>query len=613
MKTWQLLLLFISFSSFSQPDYTRSWGTYFGGNTSELTSGKADNEGNVYMAGFIIANEVSAYYSNFTTAGCHQPEIHGGKEGVIAKFSPEGDLLWATYLGSEGDDMIYNLAFDSFNNLFVCGYTTGSTGLITAPADFVEQTFPNSPYKGFLAKFEPSGELAWAKYFPGVFGSIIFNDQDEMYGFGATNYQDLATPGAFDPNPRSNDVMSHSLDNTFLIKYNDTFNVAWCTYYPANFYLNQYFVDTIALDADQNLYVAGLADHFAPGYYSTPGCFQEHVDNLILSFISKFNDSGERIWSTYYGSLGEYHTGSSFADIAVSGDGVYLCGGTSTVSGIATPGAHQPVKSGEVYDPFSQESQDVNDGFLTKFDLDGNRIWGTYFGGELNDLCYGIDIKNNKIFVGGTTRSTTGIASDNSFQPQLTPPTTPENYFEHPYSRFDAFAAVFTTNGVLENSTYYGGGKSESIYKKTGIVANNNNGFYLFGNTSSDQNMASANGFQSALDFGTNANTGTASTPAAYNMYLARFDSGELGVNTNVISRFQLYPNPNNGSFTITGPFTGAQVEYQIIDLKGVAVSSGVSNTLNSQALIEVFMPGGLYVLKMYDEKSVSHFKLFIR
>ena len=123
MRRASLIYIFILFSSIahSQLNLARTWATYFGGNTFVITDSERDVYGNIYAIGTVTFNESSGYYSNFTTPGAHLNTLNGGKDGVIAKFSPDGELLWSTYLGTEADDVLYSIALDSSQNVYISG------------------------------------------------------------------------------------------------------------------------------------------------------------------------------------------------------------------------------------------------------------------------------------------------------------------------------------------------------------------------------------------------------------------------------------------------------------------------------------------------------------
>jgi hypothetical protein len=59
----------------------------------------------------------------------------------------------------------------------------------------------------------------------------------------------------------------------------------------------------------------------------------------------------------------------------------------------------------------------VYDCFLAKFDSSGNRVWGTYYGGDGNDWLNGIDLDHEgNIVIGGATQSTYTFASEDAWQ-----------------------------------------------------------------------------------------------------------------------------------------------------------------------------------------------------
>ena len=80
------------------------------------------------------------------------------------------------------------------------------------------------------------------------------------------------------------------------------------------------------------------------------------------------------------------------------------------------------------------------DAFLVKFDSSGNRMWGTYFGGEGDeDAINGVDVAyNGNIVVTGSTNSPSGIATPNAFQTAI-----------DSVNMYDAFIASFSSSGQL--------------------------------------------------------------------------------------------------------------------------------------------------------------------
>lgn len=125
--------------------------------------------------------------------------------------------------------------------------------------------------------------------------------------------------------------------------------------------------------------------------------------------MAKFSPSGTLEWGTYYGD-DELHSfnNTQITKIALDSDNnVFICGGTSSLEGISTPGSWQPYLNGD------------KDGFIAKFASNGERIWGTYYGNTsttpmINEITYiHIDTDDNIIITGnvGIDGSSMGTAA----------------------------------------------------------------------------------------------------------------------------------------------------------------------------------------------------------
>lgn len=187
-------------------------------------------------------------------------------------------------------------------------------------------------------------------------------------------------------------------------------------------------------------------------------------------------------WGTYYGGAG-FDLGTVLAcDFAGN---VFLTGASWMSTNIATSGSHQSTSAGDF------------DAFLAKFDAAGNRLWATYYGGSSVDYGFGLACdENNRVFISGTTQSTSGIATTGAHQTTYAGST-------------DNFLARFDSAGVLLWGTYYGSSSDEY----NGICATDIHGHvYLAGYTAGTNNIAS-NGHQNTKGGGTN------------DAYLVQFDT----------------------------------------------------------------------------------------
>ena len=95
------------------------WATYLGGSGSETATGLSlDGQGNLLVSGWTTSTD-------FPTLNPIQSSNAGGSDAVIVKISPEGQLLFSTYLGGAGDDQLSDTARDETNESTVfCGFST---------------------------------------------------------------------------------------------------------------------------------------------------------------------------------------------------------------------------------------------------------------------------------------------------------------------------------------------------------------------------------------------------------------------------------------------------------------------------------------------------------
>lgn len=163
-----------------------------------------------------------------------------------------------------------------------------------------------------------------------------------------------------------------------------------------------------------------------------------------------------RYWGTYYGG-----TGNDFAygnTVDNNGD-VYICGYTQSTGNIATTGSHQLIYAGG-----------TNDAFIAKFNSNGIRLWGTYYGGLTLDVATAITFdSSNNLYVCGYTDSNAGITTPGAHQTTLN-------------GNVDAFLVKFNSNGVRQWGTYYNG--VMNAYGQ-GVTVDNAGNVILCGYTSS--------------------------------------------------------------------------------------------------------------------------------
>lgn len=433
--------------------------------------------------------------------------------------------LWGTYYGDVGIDDFSSCATDALGNVYLYGTTNLSTGLATVGA---HQTAITSGYDGILVKFNSMGVREWATYYGG--NGIDFTHgcatdaNNDVYICGETNSTNfIATAGSFQP--------TISLDyDAFIVKFNSAGVRQWGTYH-GHFDADAFY--DITIDVNDNIFAVGASR--SSENFGTPGTHQpgKAGSNNFDGVLIKYNTSGGRVWGTYYGGSSNEYINACTTD--ASGN-IIVTGHTLSTNSIASFGAHQTTKSTS------------NDAFVAKFNPNGTRQWGTYYGGNFDDYGFGCSVDaDDNIFVCGKTGSTNAISTPGSHQ-ELPGATweaflvkfnssgvrqwgtylggngtdeasscsvtstgdvyllggsnstsgivTPGSYQESNAGGYDGIIALFSNNGTLQWATFYGG--SSNDYIECSAIDNNGN-LYISGYTSSTNNIASPDGHQNTF------------------------------------------------------------------------------------------------------------------
>ena len=541
MKKQNLLISAIAifgFATITKAQNVRAWGTYYTGTGQVWPNGEergnsciTDAAGNVYMVGFTSSN------SDIATAGAHQTVYAGGPissgtggyDAFLVKFNSSGVRQWATYYGGSENDKGISCALDASGNVYMIGSTSSTSGIATAGA---HETTVND---GFLVKFNSSGVRQWGTYFEGNGNACTTDASGNIYIVGLTN----STSGIATTAGAHQTVMSGS-DDAFLVKFNSSGVKQWGTYFggASSSASGMEKGLSCATDALGNVYMVGQTP--STSGIATAGAHQTiYGGSSCDAFLVKFNSSGVRQWGTYYGGPDEDRGYSCATD--ASGN-VYLAGdtqqGSFTSSGMTTIGSHQSAYGGG-----------YSDGFLVKFDYNGQRQWATYYGGPNEDTGYSCatDASGN-VYMSGGTQSTSGIATSGAHQ------TT----FD------DAFLVCFNSSGVRQSGTYYGGIKNVCTTDASGNV-------YMTGYTQSNSGIATTGAHQTV-----NGNSGYSDA------FLVKFNGISLGINETINDKlFSIYPNPAQSIVNVKADAKLIGTVYTIYDNTGKVVLSGTINAEN--------------------------------
>lgn len=267
----------------------RQWGTYYGGQQWDWISGiDNDEQDNIYITG--------STYSDIwlATSGAHQTKIAGGYDAHLAKFSPSGSRLWATYYGGTYTEWGSSVKVSPLGKVYINGTTGSKSGIATQGA--VKDTLSGG-YDIYVAEFSTSGTQLWGTYYGGPsyeynwggYGggggwgnsgshSLDASVAGKIY-VGSATYSDtgIATPGAHQTQHGGN--------------YYDGFLVAFVV--DTLPYVKHPFIDTVHCVGDTMKIPYGVTYSFQPGNIFTLQLSDANGDFGSPKNIGTVTDTGE--------------------------------------------------------------------------------------------------------------------------------------------------------------------------------------------------------------------------------------------------------------------------------------------------------------------------------
>lgn len=146
---------------------SRVWATYFGGTAlDDATDVAVDAAGNTYLAG--ASASVDLPLQNAQQA----VNNGGGLDGFVAELDPDGAaLVYSTFLGGAGNDLLKGIAVDSARRAYVAGNTSSTDFPATAGA--FQPARGGDPLNldttdAVVIRFEADGSLGYASYLGGA-------------------------------------------------------------------------------------------------------------------------------------------------------------------------------------------------------------------------------------------------------------------------------------------------------------------------------------------------------------------------------------------------------------------------------------------------------------
>lgn len=336
------------------------------------------------------------------------------------------------------------------------------------------------------------------------FGSVT---EDAPYSFVEQGGQQTTVESEFIVKGSTVSFRTGKYDHTKTLIIDPT--RMWGTYYGDN---DLDYCSSVAVDGANNIVVGGWT--YSGVGIATIGSHQNGSAGGTDGFVVKFDQSGNRLWATYYGGSSHERTKGIAVD---KSNNIIFAGSTQSTTSIATAGAYQSTNGGQ-WDDFIVKFNAAgvrqwgtyyggagNEGYggpeenhvavdkddnilfaehsLVKFTPAGGYLWSAYFGGGQEIYSVAADSENN-IFIVGETDAPSGIATPGSYQSVLA-------------GMEDAYIAKYDANGTLLWATYYGGTLQDSFLD---AAVDGTDNLLIVGHSGSSNGIATAGTHQTVMN-----------------------------------------------------------------------------------------------------------------
>ncbi len=379
------------------------FSTYLGGSQQDQVRDLAtDAAGNIYVTGGTSS-------SNFpVTGGSLDQSFNGTYDAFVAKLTPSGSMVWATYLGGPNYDRAYAIEVDASGFVYVAG--RAGAGFPVTPGAF-QTAFqgspddpPYGPQDGFVCKITPNGDaIVFCSYFgtsdPQIVRDVAVDAQGAMYLGSSSSSGTFPAgwfAGAYRPSPAG------GLDGVIAKISPDGSQVVWATYIGGS--QDEAGEASIRVNGAGEvyaLYTTGSAD--AP----TPGGFDRTLGGGRDAYLVKLSASGRSLlFGTYLGGSGGESVETHELVLDPEGNPV-VATGTRSTDFPTTPGAYQRTFGGAGGPTTGGGTNYGGDVFIARISASGGQLLAsTYVGGSEGEGAEGVGVDaQGNIYISGATYS----------------------------------------------------------------------------------------------------------------------------------------------------------------------------------------------------------------
>lgn len=329
------------------------WANGVGGSANESGMGvTVDASGNTYVTGQFSSSSITFGSTTLTN--------HGGIDFYLVKYDPSGNVLWAKGATGASNEGGNNITLDASGNVYVVG-TFNSSSLTFGTTTIALHSYDDI----FVVKFDPSGNVLWAKDAGGagndIGQNIAVDNSGNTYitGYFASS---SITFGSTTLTNTSGGTGSAGTNDFFVAKYDASGNALWAK--SAGGSSNEQG-NGIATDASGNVYLTG--NYTSSGI--TFGTTSFTNGGGIDYFTVKYNSSGAVVWAKT--ASGASNEGGNGLKLDANNNPIIV--GTFNSSTLT-------------FGTTALSVHGYDDIFIIKYDSSGNVLWAKNAGGLGNDI-----------------------------------------------------------------------------------------------------------------------------------------------------------------------------------------------------------------------------------
>jgi len=419
--------------------YTLGFSTYLS-HTDKYASGfdiYADSEGYTYISGNTRDRNFPA------TEGAYQTELKGSADVFVAKYTPEGEIVFATLIGGTEREHHSSITVDEAGYIYIAGGTESSDFPMTEGA--FDTSFNGARSWGgdiFVTKLNPTGtEIIFSTFLGGEVeetvgaGGIKVDSKGNIIIVGATKSKDFPlTKGVIDNNDNMHGFLSKLSSDGKKLLFSTFFGSS-----PLE------AVTEVDIDDEDNIYLSGST--YTTDLPVTDNAFRKEIimpkgGGIVDHYIAKINGSNNKImYFSYFATDG--YAGSAIK--WTKPNRLILCGSTSGDGFPATVNA------------ISKKGKGKQDCFISVFNSETMTLeYATLFGGSEHERLMSANFINKDVIViGGTTSSADLPITENALYSEF--PVCEKAFNSRFLGRKKSFVSVVDIkNSKLLYSSYFG-------------------------------------------------------------------------------------------------------------------------------------------------------------